>query len=193
MGRSTGQRSRVVKKKKVKVVKALEQRRTAGKKVASSMRTVNGEKVNRRQASKLKSQLLKRQAKEKVVLKHHIRELEDRRKKIVRGQNARMERRELAKYIRQLGDEQAQKHERELAEAETVLARASGETRELDRAAWRAARTADDAAAAADDDDEWTDVEDDDDSQGAGGSDDDDADARTTEPSKLKQLFANLL
>ena len=120
MGRSTGKRTRLVKKRKVKLAK--------GNATASAQAGKNraGGKTSLKDAEKQRSALLKRHAKEKVVLKHHLRELEDRRAKIVRGQNARMERRELGKYIRQLRQEQLTKHERELSEAETSVNKIKG-------------------------------------------------------------------
>lgn len=51
---------------------------------------------------KERSVMLKKHAKERVALRDHIRELAERRNRIKKGVNAKAERRELGKYIRQL-------------------------------------------------------------------------------------------
>lgn len=63
---------------------------------------------------KRKSQTLKRQAAERMVLKEHIRELKARRLRTRKGDDAKTERREIGKFIRQLEAEQKKKHEAEL-------------------------------------------------------------------------------
>lgn len=87
-------------------------------------------------AVKQHSLLLKKQQKEKMALKHHVRDLVDRKAKIVRGQNARLERRELAKYIRQLQLEQQEKHasEKLALQAEPVTSKPRKQKVRLDEA-----------------------------------------------------------
>ncbi|EAN78687.1 uncharacterized protein TEOVI_000424700 [Trypanosoma equiperdum] len=68
-----------------------------------------------------RSKLLKRQAAERMVLKEHTRELEARRQRIRKGEDAKMERRELGKYIRQLQKEQEEKHRKELGAIEEAI------------------------------------------------------------------------
>ncbi|KEG13301.1 hypothetical protein DQ04_01091080 [Trypanosoma grayi] len=70
---------------------------------------------------KQRSQLLKRQAAERMVLKEHTRDLEARRQRIRKGENAKTERRELGKYIRQLQEEQKTKHQSDLHAVEEAL------------------------------------------------------------------------
>ncbi|RNF25956.1 uncharacterized protein Tco025E_01802 [Trypanosoma conorhini] len=94
---------------------------------------------------KQRSQLLKQQAAERMVLKEHTRELEARRQRIRKGENAKMERRELGKYIRQLREEQKAKHHSELAAVEEAVKKHGGK---------KASDMKRDA-------DEWEDVEDD--------------------------------
>ncbi|KAF8282177.1 hypothetical protein TcBrA4_0083870 [Trypanosoma cruzi] len=75
---------------------------------------------------KERSQLLKQQAAERMVLKEHTRELEARRLRIRKGENAKMERRELGKYIRQLKEEQKAKHQSELLSIEEAVKKNGG-------------------------------------------------------------------
>ncbi|CCW69142.1 unnamed protein product [Phytomonas sp. Hart1] len=70
-----------------------------------------------------KSLVLKKQAAERMVLKEHLRELEARRAATRRGENAKIERRELGKYIRALKTEQRVKHISELQNVEAELMR----------------------------------------------------------------------
>jgi hypothetical protein len=128
MGRNTGKNARVAKKKKVKVTKAYQERlgtSGAAKKTLVARRG-RGEAADPAAAAKDRSQLLKRHAKDEIVLKKHLRDLADRKAKIIRGQNARMERRELGKYMRQLKAEQEAKHAKERGDADALVARASG-------------------------------------------------------------------
>lgn len=118
---------------------------------------------------KTKSRLVKQQVAERMVLKEHLRDLEDRKNRIRRGDSAKTERRELAKYIRQLKQEQQVKHASELQNVEAELKRLIEERDNV-----RAAR----AAAGADEEDaDWEDVED--------GVDDVDED-------ELQRMFAHL-
>ncbi|ESL08946.1 hypothetical protein TRSC58_03341 [Trypanosoma rangeli SC58] len=94
---------------------------------------------------KQRSQLLKQQAAERMVLKEHTRGLETRRQRIRKGENAKLERRELGKYIRQLKEEQKAKHQSELAAIEEAVKKNGG------RKGYDMKR----------DVDEWEDVEDD--------------------------------
>ncbi|CCW61267.1 unnamed protein product [Phytomonas sp. EM1] len=70
-----------------------------------------------------RSLVLKRQAAERMVLKEHLRELEARRAAIRRGENAKTERRELGKYVRELKGEMRLKHTSELQNVEAELVR----------------------------------------------------------------------
>lgn len=67
---------------------------------------------------KRKSELLKKQAVERMVLKERLRELSEKKKRLRRGENVKAERRELGKYIRQLREQCAKKHALELQEVE---------------------------------------------------------------------------
>lgn len=118
---------------------------------------------------KAKSRLVKQQVAERMVLKEHLRDLEARKDRIRRGDSAKTERRELAKYIRQLKEEQQVKHASELQNVEAELKRLIDERDNV-----RAAR----AAAGVDEEDaDWEDVED--------GVDDADED-------ELQRMFAHL-
>jgi hypothetical protein len=236
MGRGTGKNARVAKKKRVKVTKAYQSRlglageSGSGKKAASAKSTAarvgagtkassakgakkgkrgGAGKVNEASAVKQRSLMLKRHAKEQMVLKHHLRELADRKAKIVRGQNARMERRELGKYMRQLKEEQLAKHAAERGEADAVILRAQGRTAELDRLGQLQPKFADDEDTPSDDADDDNDANTDDDTPVAAGdvSPPGTVAARTigvgptgaakssSQPSaaELRQMFANLL
>lgn len=102
---------------------------------------------------KAKSTLVKQQVAERMVLKEHLRDLEARKERIRRGDSAKTERRELAKYIRQLKQEQQVKHASELQNVEGELRRLIDERDNV-----RAART---AAGANEEDADWEDVEED--------------------------------
>jgi septal ring factor EnvC (AmiA/AmiB activator) len=118
---------------------------------------------------KTKSRLMKQQVAERMVLKEHLRELEARKDRIRRGDSAKTERRELAKYIRQLKQEQQVKHASELQNVEAELQRLIDERDDV-----RAARA---AAGMNEEDADWEDVED--------GVDDIDED-------ELQRMFAHL-
>ncbi len=189
MGKKTGRNARVAKKKKVKLARASTNRspsggNAAGKKLLQNKTTKRRDgDLTQEGAAKQRSALLKRQARERMVLKHHLRELEDRKSKIVRGQNARLERRELAKYMRQLQEEQVSKHTKERQDADEALRLAQGGAASGATLPSRGRRRANlSAAAPAEvDDADW---------------EDDDAVAAVRDPKSvadLKQLFANLL
>nr|CCC94343.1 conserved hypothetical protein [Trypanosoma congolense IL3000] len=91
------------------------------KKASGGKSTVKGSREALDTLRKQRSKLLKRQAAERMVLKEHTRELEARRHRIKRGENAKMERRELGKYIRQLQEEHKKKHQQELAAIEEAI------------------------------------------------------------------------
>lgn len=91
----------------------LTSRGAAGKASKKALSTSTKVKKNL-SLEKQRSQLLKQQAAERMVLKHHVRELKQRRANIRKGEDAKTERRELGKYIRQLEGEQKKKHEVEL-------------------------------------------------------------------------------
>jgi hypothetical protein len=69
-------------------------------------------------AAKQRSILLRRQAAERMALKEHVAQLEERRRHIRKGEDAKLQRRELGKYIRQLMQEQEAKHQAELQAVE---------------------------------------------------------------------------
>lgn len=64
---------------------------------------------------KQRSETLKRQATERMVLKEHLRDLKQRRLRTRKGPDAKTERRELGKYIKQLEVEQKKHHADELS------------------------------------------------------------------------------
>ncbi|KPA78585.1 hypothetical protein ABB37_06185 [Leptomonas pyrrhocoris] len=101
---------------------------------------------------KTKSRLMKQQVVERMVLKEHLRDLEARKDRIRRGDSAKTERRELAKYIRQLKQEQQVKQASELQNVEVELKRLIDERDNV-----RAVRT---AAGVNEEDADWEDVED---------------------------------
>ncbi|KAG5481707.1 hypothetical protein CUR178_07060 [Leishmania enriettii] len=119
---------------------------------------------------KQKSRLLKQQAAERMVLKEHMRDLEARKDRIRRGETAKTERRELAKYIRQLKQEQQVKHASDLSNVEAELKRLIEQRDEV-----RAARA---AAGMNEEDADWEDV---------GDADDNDVDE-----DELQRMFAHL-
>ncbi|KAL7701070.1 hypothetical protein NQL31_005333 [Lotmaria passim] len=159
---------RLARKKKMKTAKkssllesvAATGKLTTKKRLAPArVRVVNGvAKKQRRTFSeietlrKTKSQLMKRQAAERMVLKEHLRDLEARKDRLRRGDSAKTERRELAKYIRQLKQEQQVKHASELQNVEAELKRLIDERDNV-----RAARA---AAGMKEEDADWEDVED---------------------------------
>lgn len=96
---------------------------------------------------KQRSATRKQHAAERMVLKEHLRDLENRRARIRKGENAKSERRELGKYIRQLKEEQRVKHLSELTNLQTELQRL------LDAAAQR-------KATGISENDDWEDVAD---------------------------------
>lgn len=67
---------------------------------------------------KKKSALLKRHAAERMVLKERLRELTEKKNRLRRGENVKVERRELSKYIRQLREQLVKKHEDDLSSVE---------------------------------------------------------------------------
>lgn len=73
---------------------------------------------------KKKSELLKRQAAERMVLKERLRELTEKKNRIKKGENAKVERRELNKYIRQLREQIVKKHSQGLKEVEQSIEKA---------------------------------------------------------------------
>lgn len=67
---------------------------------------------------KQRSEMLKRQATERMVLKEHLRDLKERRLRTRKGPDAKTERREMGKYIKQLETEMKQNHSQELGNIE---------------------------------------------------------------------------
>ncbi|KAG5481388.1 hypothetical protein LSCM4_07100 [Leishmania orientalis] len=179
---------RMARKKKLKTAKrssAAESAARAGagkiarkrKTAAARVRVVDGitKKQRRRfeeieSLKKQKSRLLKQQAAERMVLKEHMRDLEARKDRIRRGETAKTERRELAKYIRQLKQEQQVKHASDLSNVEAELKRLIDQRDEV-----RAARA---AAGMNEEDTDWEDV---------GDADDSDVDE-----DELQRMFAHL-
>ncbi|CAJ1021452.1 hypothetical protein, conserved [Leishmania lindenbergi] len=179
---------RLARKKKLKITKKTSvdesaaragAGKTAGKRktAATRVRVVNG--VTKKQQhrfgeieslKKQKSKLLKQQAAERMVLKEHMRDLEARKNRIRRGETAKTERRELAKYIRQLKQEQQVKHASELTNVEMELKRLINEHDKV-----RTARVADGMN---EEDVDWEDI---------GDADDDDVNE-----DELQRMFAHL-
>ncbi|KAG8344590.1 hypothetical protein ERJ75_000936100 [Trypanosoma vivax] len=146
--RRVGGNSRVLRKKRLKTSKKISHsdvvagvngiKKTV--KLRLSKKAVHKETGTHQRATlaalkKERSQLLKRQAAERMVLKEHIHELEMRRQRIRKGEHAKMERREIGKYIRQLQEEHKKKHELELLAIEEAIkaARGSFARREADK------------------------------------------------------------
>ncbi|CAJ1022245.1 hypothetical protein Q4I30_002823 [Leishmania utingensis] len=179
---------RLARKKKLKITKKASvdesaaragAGKTAGKRktAATRVRVVNG--VTKKQQhrfgeieslKKQKSKLLKQQAAERMVLKEHMRDLEARKNRIRRGETAKTERRELAKYIRQLKQEQQVKHASELTNVEMELKRLINERDKV-----RTARVADGMN---EEDVDWEDI---------GDADDD-----VVNEDELQRMFAHL-
>ncbi|AIN97279.1 hypothetical protein LPMP_180980 [Leishmania panamensis] len=179
---------RLARKKKLKITKKTSvdesaARAGAGKNArkrktaATRVRVVNG--VTKKQQhrfgeieslKKQKSKLLKQQAAERMVLKEHMRDLEARKNRIRRGETAKTERRELAKYIRQLKQEQQVKHASELTNVEMELKRLINERDKV-----RTARVADGMN---EEDVDWEDI---------GDADNDDVNE-----DELQRMFAHL-
>ncbi|CAJ1022149.1 hypothetical protein Q4I32_002849 [Leishmania shawi] len=179
---------RLARKKKLKITKKTSvdesaARAGAGKNArkrktaATRVRVANG--VTKKQQhrfgeieslKKQKSKLLKQQAAERMVLKEHMRDLEARKNRIRRGETAKTERRELAKYIRQLKQEQQVKHASELTNVEMELKRLINERDKV-----RTARVADGMN---EEDVDWEDI---------GDADDDDVNE-----DELQRMFAHL-
>lgn len=153
-------------------------KQTTKKRLAPTrVRVVNGVAQKQRKAfaeieslQKAKSRLVKQQVVERMVLKDHLRDLEARKERIRRGDSAKTERRELAKYIRQLKAEQQVKHASELQNVEAELKRLVEERDNV-----RAART---AAGVNEEDADWEDVED---------------DAAEVDEDELQRMFAHLV
>lgn len=129
----------------------------AGNTAATRVRVVNGvSKTQKNHFSevevlhKQRSKLMKQQAAERMVLKEHLRDLEARKDRIRRGDTAKTERRELAKYIRQLKQEQQVKHASELSNVEAELKRLTDQRDQV-----RASRV---AAGMNEEDADWEDV-----------------------------------
>lgn len=185
MGRKTGKRTRSNKKKRQSAVAPASGKRKTGdsekqkchqRNVASAVSLSRSEDLSKRGSSRSvkmliaeRSSLYKKQAKERSVLKRHLVDLKERRERIRKGDTAKMDRRELGKYIRQLRKEQTEKHEDELRSVEETLHRL------------RARRQAKHEREA---NDEWTDVESDVDEMPEG--------TETTDPEQLRAMFANL-
>ncbi|KPI89960.1 hypothetical protein ABL78_0928 [Leptomonas seymouri] len=149
---------------------------TKSQRAPTRMRIVNGvaKKQQKRFAEieslqKSKSRLMKQQVVERMVLKEHLRDLEARKDRIRRGESAKTERRELAKYIRQLKQEQQVKHASELQNVEAALKQLMDERQSV-----RAARA---AAGLNEEDAEWEDVEN---------------DAEDVDEDELQRMFAHL-
>lgn len=67
------------------------------------------------QMARERSALLRVQAQERMVLKEHLRKLMQAKGRLTRGDGAKKERRDMAKYIRTLQEQQKAKHAQELS------------------------------------------------------------------------------
>ena len=86
----------------------------SSKKSASTTLKQSKQTVVANSLAKQKSAVLKRQAVERMVLKEHLNELKRKRAHTRKGEDAKLERREMGKYIRQLEKEQKSKHGEEM-------------------------------------------------------------------------------
>ncbi|CUG88788.1 Hypothetical protein, putative [Bodo saltans] len=135
VNRRLGKSVRNVQKKKLKISKRLlasggrsepvhdddeEHRPAVGNKKRNSKKAPAASSKDKKNLSlpKQRSETLKRQATERMVLKEHLRELKERRLRTRKGPDAKTERRELGKYIKQLETEQKQNHSKELGDIE---------------------------------------------------------------------------
>lgn len=123
-----GKAARTVKKKKARLSERLKSKigATTGKKSI-----VRKALPARLPLAKERSQLLKQQAKERMVLKQHLKELQTRRVRTVKGADAKQTRREMGKYMRDLAEEQIKKHKKELEELQQRVAASPGLPRKL--------------------------------------------------------------
>lgn len=137
---------------------------TARKKKSVRVRVDPVEQIRRE-----RSLLLKRHMRERVALRDHTRELEQRRASMRRGADAKTERRELGKYIRELKNEQRTKHAAERSQIEAQMAKVVGAA---------SAEEANGCAAG-----EWEDV----------NSSEDDQDDEVVGESELHDMFAHLM
>eukprot|EP00796_Vickermania_ingenoplastis_P012600 gene12600-8638_t len=99
----------------IRVKKAASGSSTAVLSPANSTQTVL------RTLKKRKSDLLKRQAVERMVLKERLRELNDKKNRLRKGENVKAERRELSRYIRQLQEQLQQRHTSDLQSVEQQM------------------------------------------------------------------------
>jgi hypothetical protein len=130
VNRRLGKSVRNVQKKKLKISKRLlesggrsepvpdddEEHRPSVTKKRNSKKAPAASSKDKKSLSlpKQRSDTLKRQATERMVLKEHLRELKQRRLRTRKGPDAKTERRELGKYIKQLEMEQKKNHSTEL-------------------------------------------------------------------------------
>lgn len=145
VNRRVGRCGRFAQKKKLKISKRLldgsgtvathdneeyaastdrQRQRNLQKKSSKKALQNSGKKTQHVQSlAKQRSAALKRQAAERMVLKEHVRELKIRRANIRKGDDAKSERRELGKYIRQIEADLKKKHDTELAQFSQQLSK----------------------------------------------------------------------
>ena len=130
VNRRVGKSARFAKKKKLKISDNLRSpsahydqngldMNTNLRKPSAAMKKKLAKKASSRRpvamsAARRRSQILKAQAVERMALKEHIVSLRDRRARIRKGEDAKVQRRELGKFIKQLIAEQDKKHKEEL-------------------------------------------------------------------------------
>lgn len=92
------------------------------------------EQALERERARQRSDVLRTHARERMVLKEHLRKLNMAKARLTKGENVKTERRQMAKYIRTLTEQQQQKHAKELAEVTTqhVCARQQALMRSLE-------------------------------------------------------------
>ena len=135
--RRVGKSARFAKKRKLKISDRLlssadvEDRTNGGSKgtgnkpnrkgKSSKKAPTRNKKDSALSAVRRRSLMLKRHAAERMALKEHLTALEEKRRHIRKGEDAKLQRRELGKYIRKLMEEQAKKHETELVAVQGEL------------------------------------------------------------------------
>lgn len=128
MARKSATNRRVLKKKKSKSEKAGAASATSKLRFASKKRsggTATHGAVRRAPLEAKHSVLLKKQAQERMVLKEHLADLRRKRVGRVRGDDAKQERRQMGKYMKQLRAQQISKHATEIGDVEAAQ-RAAG-------------------------------------------------------------------
>lgn len=91
------------------------------KRPMAAMRPMRPKQNTAAQLKKKRSELLKRQAAERMVLKERLRDLMDRRSRLRKGEKSKVERRELNKYIRELKEQLTKRHASALADVNSEI------------------------------------------------------------------------